>query len=248
MDAKRILIVDDDAELCRLLTEYLEAEGFVSSSAHDGEGGLCQALSGGFDLVILDVMLPGANGFEVLHRIRETSMIPVVMLTARGDDVDRIVGLEIGADDYLAKPFLPRELVARMRAVLRRARPDGRDASGAGAGGASPITLDDVTLVPDSRSVRVRGEAVRLTDAEFGVLHLLLANAGSVVARDDLYRQALGREFPPEDRSLAVHVSNLRRKLGEPEGGGLRIKAVRGEGYIYCRPEPGALLAGDAAR
>lgn len=232
MDAKRILVVDDDTELCQLLKEYLEAEGFITASAHDGKTGLTQALSGEYAMVILDVMLPLANGFEVLHRIRETSMIPVVMLTARGDDVDRIVGLEIGADDYLAKPFLPRELVARMRAVLRRARPGAREDA------PSSITLDDVTLAPNSRTVRVRGESVRLTDAEFGVLHLLLVNAGSVVQRDDLYRQALGREFPPEDRSLAVHVSNLRRKLGEPEGGGTRIKAVRGEGYIYCRPEP----------
>jgi len=241
MEEKRILVVDDDTELCQLLTEYLEPEGFGVVSAHDGESGLSQALSGQSDLVILDVMLPKANGFEVLHKIREASQVPVIMLTARGDDVDRIVGLEIGADDYLPKPFLARELVARIRAVLRRTRPETHEAS------CVSITLDDVTLVPDSRAVRVAGSPVRLTDAEFGVLHMLLANAGSVVARDDIYRQALGREFPPEDRSLAVHVSNLRRKLGAPQGGGTRIKAIRGEGYIYCRPEPtGALGEGSS--
>ncbi|WP_028587047.1 response regulator transcription factor [Desulfocurvus vexinensis] len=231
MDDKLILVVDDDEELCGLLAEYLGPEGFVVRAVHDGATGLTEALSGRYALAILDVMLPGANGFEVLHRIREASPLPVIMLTARGDDVDRIVGLEIGADDYLAKPFLPRELVARMRAVLRRARADAPAPAQA-----APLTLGDVTLVPDSRALRVRGAQVHLTDAEFSILHALLAGAGRVVPREELCRVALGREAAPEDRSLAVHVSNLRRKLSEA-GAHPVIKAVRGEGYIFCRPE-----------
>lgn len=231
MDEKLILVVDDDEELCGLLTEYLGPEGFVVRAVHDGAAGLAEALSGRYALVILDVMLPGANGFEVLHRIREASPLPVIMLTARGDDVDRIVGLEIGADDYLAKPFLPRELVARMRAVLRRARADAPAPAQT-----APLTLGDVTLVPDSRALRVHGAQVHLTDAEFSILHALLAGAGRVVPREELCRMALGREAAPEDRSLAVHVSNLRRKLSEA-GANPVIKAVRGEGYIFCRPE-----------
>ncbi len=232
MDEKLILVVDDDEELCGLLTQYLEPEGFRVRAVHDGVAGLAEALSGRYALAILDVMLPGANGFEVLHRVREASPLPVIMLTARGDDVDRIVGLEIGADDYLPKPFLPRELVARMRAVLRRVRADAPAASRPG-----PLALDGLSLAPDSRSLRVHGAQVHLTDAEFSILYALLAGAGAVVPREELCRVALGREAAPEDRSLAVHVSNLRRKLAEA-GATPAIKAVRGEGYILCRPEP----------
>src|SRR2546426_9455309 len=165
----RILVIDDDVELCSLVAEYLGAEGFTVESVHDGERGLERALSGDHLLVVLDVMLPGMNGFEVLRRIREMSRAPVLLLTARGEDVDRIVGLEIGADDYLPKPFNPRELVARIRAILRRTR-EGKGALEP----AQPVRVGDVELDPATRSVRQNGKPVELTSVEFNLLHALL--------------------------------------------------------------------------
>jgi two-component system, OmpR family, response regulator CpxR len=226
---KKILIIDDDTGLCELLSSYLSSEGFDVESAHDGAEGADRALSGDYALVVLDVMLPKLNGFEVLRRIRQSSQVPVLMLTARGDEIDRIVGLEMGADDYLPKPFNPRELVARLRAIQRRtlAPPDGAQAK--------PDTLEvgDVTLDLGTRTVRCAGAPVELTSLEFSVFEALLRLAGTVVSREELTRQALGREFGSYDRSIDVHVSSLRKKLGPGTGGEDRIKSVRGIGYLY---------------
>jgi DNA-binding response OmpR family regulator len=234
----RILVIDDDTELCELLADYLSPEGFAVETANDGRTGAERALSGEHALVVLDVMLPEMNGFEVLRRIREHSRIPVLMLTARGDDVDRIVGLEMGADDYLPKPFNPRELVARIRAIQRRteasAEREERAASPAGH-----LTVGDVELDAGTRSVRRSGEAVELTAVEFSLLEMLLRRAGQVVEREELVRTVLGRRLSPYDRSIDVHVSSLRRKLGHEVAGMERIKTVRGVGYQYALP-PGA--------
>ena len=226
-----ILIVDDDTELCELVTEYLDDEGFEVESVHDGASGVERCLATEPDLVILDVMLPELSGFAVLNKIREKSKVPIIMLTARGEDVDRIVGLEMGADDYLAKPFNPRELVARIRAILRRAA--GSEALGEET---TLLTIADLEMDPGSRQVRNSSGQVELTGAEFAVLETLVRAAGIVVARDDLSRQALGRRASAFDRSLDVHLSNLRRKLGPLPDGGERIKTVRGVGYLYVKP------------
>jgi two-component system response regulator CpxR len=227
----RVLVVDDDAELCELLREYLEGEGYAVQTAGDGERGASAALDGTVELVVLDVMLPGLSGFDVLRRIRARSAVPVIMLTARGEDVDRIVGLELGADDYLAKPFNPRELAARIRAVLRRTT--------AGAAGASPtvVTVGDLELDAGARRVRRAGEVVELTGTEFSLLERLVRAAGTVVRRDALFREVLGRRAAAYDRSLDVHLSNLRRKLGPLPGGGERIATLRGVGFQYVVEE-----------
>lgn len=222
-----ILLIDDDVELCELVSEYLAGEGFDVEVAYDGNAGLTRAQENLHDLVILDVMLPGLTGFEVLRRLRESSSIPVLMLTARGEDVDRIVGLEMGADDYLPKPFNPRELAARMRAVLRRASAE--PATG------DRLSLDDVVVDLGTRTVTVAGEEIDLTGVEFSLLESLVRSAGNVVSRDELSKAALFRRASAFDRSLDVHISNLRRKLGPTEGGGDRIKTIRGSGYQYVR-------------
>jgi DNA-binding response OmpR family regulator len=226
-----ILIVDDDVELCELVTEYLEDEGLAVDSVHDGVSGVEACLADEPDLVILDVMLPELGGFAVLSKIRETSRVPVIMLTARGEEVDRIVGLEMGADDYLPKPFNPRELVARIRAILRRTAGtvESDDES-------AVIRVHDLEMDIGSRRVICSSGEVDLTGAEFAVLETLARAAGSVVSRDDLSRRALDRRASPFDRSLDVHLSNLRKKLGPLAGGGERIKTVRGVGYLYVKP------------
>jgi DNA-binding response OmpR family regulator len=229
----RILVVDDDVTLCGLLAEYLEPEGFGVDAVHDGDQGVEAVRAGSYDLVVLDVMLPRGNGFDVLHRIRSVTTIPVLMLTARGEDVDRIVGLEMGADDYLAKPFNPRELVARIRAVLRRARKDQAVGGAAAQSASRRISVGDVTLDTDTREARCLGRRVELTSVEFGLLALLLRNAGQLVAREEMNREVLGRALSPYDRSIDVHVSKLRKKLGHEVGGVERIKSVRGAGYVY---------------
>lgn len=227
----QILIVDDDIELCGLVQEYLTAEGFSSKAVHDGEQGLQQGLSGDYVLVVLDVMLPGINGFEVLRRLRSVSKIPVLLLTARGEDVDRIVGLEIGADDYLPKPFNPRELVARIRAILRRSKP-GRAADSI----PEILNVGDVELDPSTRTVQRGGQAVELTSVEFNLLEVLLREAGRVVTRERLVNAVLSRKFMPFDRSIDMHVSKVRRKLGDSEENGDHIKTIRGVGYMFARP------------
>jgi DNA-binding response OmpR family regulator len=228
---ERILVIDDDVELCNLVGEYLQAEGFTIECVHDGENGLQRATAGGYLLVVLDVMLPGINGFEVLRRIRATSRLPVLLLTARGEDVDRIVGLEIGADDYLPKPFNPRELVARIRAVLRRTRSDGKPAPSA----PDIVRVGEVELDPATRMVRNEGKPVDLTSVEFNLLEVLLREAGRVVPRERLVNAVLSRKFSPFDRSIDMHVSKVRKKLGDTDSDE-HIKTVRGVGYIFARP------------
>jgi two-component system response regulator CpxR len=229
----RILVIDDDVELCALVGEYLEPEGFQIESVYDGNRGLERALSGDHRLVVLDVMLPGMNGFDVLRKIRNTSRIPVLLLTARGEDVDRIVGLEIGADDYLPKPFNPRELVARIRAVLRRSQAGEKT-----AGAAIPdiLHVGDIELDPATRTVRHHGQPVELTSVEFNLLHVLLREAGRVVTRERLVDEVLSRKFSPFDRSIDMHVSKVRKKLGDTDNGADHIKTVRGVGYIFAHP------------
>jgi two-component system, OmpR family, response regulator CpxR len=224
----RVLIIDDDEELCDLVSEYLTVEGFETTSVHDGETGLDRALSGKFDLAILDVMLPKINGFDVLRNLRERSGLPVLMLTARGDDMERIVGLEIGADDYLPKPFNPRELVARLRAILRRASADEADIARV-----EKLVVDDLELSASSRSVKREGQELPVTSVEFDLLSALLREAGRVVKKEELSENVLERRLSPYDRSLDMHISNLRKKLGPRTDGSDRIKTVRSVGYIY---------------
>ena len=230
----RILIIDDDFELCTLVSEYLAAEGFRVEAVHDGETGLQRATIGNYLLIVLDVMLPGMSGFDVLRRVRATSRIPVLLLTARGEDVDRIVGLEIGADDYLPKPFNPRELVARIRAILRRSAADPK-----ALGAPQPpeiLKVGDIELDPATRTVRHAGEPVELTSVEFNLLEVLLREAGRVVTREQLVSAVLSRKFSPFDRSIDMHVSKVRKKLGDMNGEEEHIKTVRGVGYILARP------------
>lgn len=236
--AQRVLIVDDDTELCDLLKEYLRREGMEAQAIHDGENGVAQAKSGNYSILVLDVMLPGIGGFEVLRRLRSSggvgASLPVLMLTARREEVDRVLGLEAGADDYLIKPFSPRELVARLRAILRRVSREGEPV----ASGAARRTLrvGDLELDNSSREVRRGEENVELTSAEFDLLETLMRSAGEIVTREAISKAALGRDLMPFDRSIDVHISNLRRKLGPDARGMERIKAVRGVGYIYALP------------
>lgn len=228
----RILVIDDDNELCELLTDYLQPEGFAVETAGDSQLGIERALSGEHSLVVLDVMLPHISGFEVLRRIRVSSGIPVLMLTARGDEVDRIVGLEMGADDYLPKPFNPRELVARLRAIHRRTeesrqKPEIRRLD-------EVLTVGDLILEPRTRLVKKAGLRIIVTAAEFSLLQELLQEAGRVVSREKLAEKVLGRKLTMFDRSIDVHVSSLRKKLGLETGGAERIKTIRGVGYLYA--------------
>jgi DNA-binding response OmpR family regulator len=221
-----VLLVDDDRELCQMLTEYLEAEHFDVTAVHDGGDALAALKLGEFQLVILDVMLPSVGGFDVLRKLGASYATPILMLTARGDDVDRIVGLELGADDYLSKPFNPRELVARMRAILRRATH--RSARG---GAPDELSVGRIVLNTGTRQVRVAEAQVQLTGAEFRVLELLMRSAGQVISREAMTEQALGRKLVPYDRSIDTHISNLRRKLDLEMGKNPEIKNVRGSGY-----------------
>ncbi|HEX8879840.1 MAG TPA: response regulator transcription factor [Candidatus Acidoferrum sp.] len=219
-----VLLVDDDVELCSSLTRLLSMDGFSVKAVHDGDSGVQLALKGEYDLVILDVMLPGGDGRKVLRRIRLTSQVPVIMLTARGDEADRIVGLERGADDYLPKPFNPRELVARMRAVLRRK---------SGSAPREVFKIGDLRIDCGQRRVVRGGGNVILTGAEFDILLLLVRSAGKVISREEIAEAALGRSMGFFDRSIDNHVSNLRKKLGTHVGGVERIQNVRGTGYVY---------------
>jgi two-component system response regulator CpxR len=230
---QRILIIDDDVELCELVTEYLASDGYDVAAVHNGIPGVERALSGEFALVVLDLMLPGIEGYEVLRRIRSRSSIPVIMLSARGEESDRIRGLETGADDYVPKPFNPRELAARIHAVLRRApaRAKGTVTSAPGR-----IALGDVVLDVGARSIRCGIREVGLTSVEFDLLVVFLKTPGRVILREELARAVLGRELGTLDRSVDVHVSNLRKKLGALPDGRERIKAIRSSGYLYAAP------------
>jgi two-component system response regulator CpxR len=228
---ERVLVIDDDVELCRLVTQFMTGEGFTIECVTSGTDGVKRVLSGDYALVMLDVMMPDMNGYDVLRRIRAESRTPVLMLTARGDTLDRVLGLEMGADDYLPKPFDPSELAARTRAILRRARPQ---AAGPSASPTPPIVVGDVALDPAVRMARRNGEVVDLTTVEFELLAVLMRTAGRTVSREALVPEVLGREFSPFDRSIDTHVCNLRRKLGPLEDGSDRIKGVRGAGYLYA--------------
>ena len=224
----RILLADDDIELGDMLTEYLGKEGFEVDVAHDGDTALNKALANPYDLLILDVMMPNRSGFDVLRELRGRSLLPVLMLTARGDDIDSIVGLELGADDYLAKPSNPRVMVARIRAILRRA-----EAHNGSERSFDQIALDDIVMHTGSRTVMCGNIPISMTSTEFSVLDVLLREAGTIVTKAILSERALGRKLSRYDRSLDMHVSNLRKKLGPLPDGQERIKTVRGVGYIY---------------
>ena len=229
----RLLIVDDDRALVNLLKRFLEAEGFQVDGAYDQASGLQAARSGEHELIILDVMLPGGSGFELLKALRQESDVPVLLLTARGEAVDRILGLEIGADDYIPKPFDPRELVARIRAVLRRTR-EGLPAGVRGEQHDEVLSVSGITMSMASRSVVCEGKPVDLTSVEFNVLELLLRNAGNVVTREQIAEVALGRPLNAFDRSVDVHVSRLRKKLGSCPGSDELIRPIRGIGYFLA--------------
>lgn len=224
----KILLVDDDNELVDLLTEYLSSEGFDVASAEDGNLALRMigSNSSAYDVIVLDVMLPKMDGFDVLNRLRSNCNTPVIMLTARGDEVDRIDGLESGADDYLPKPCNPRELVARVRAILRRTQSDSVSSK-------NIIRIGDLEIAPSSRTVVMSGQEVILTSTEYSVLENLAESAGEIVSKDDLAMSALGRKLTLYDRSLDMHISNLRKKLGPDSAGNERIKTIRGRGYLY---------------
>jgi two-component system, OmpR family, response regulator CpxR len=224
-----ILVIDDDVEMCGMLAEYLQSEGLQVETVHNGEHGLQRALSGEHSLILLDIMLPKINGIEVLRRLRTESNARVLLLTARGEEVDRIIGLEVGADDYVPKPFSARELLARIRAILRR--PETGPAANSRV--SSRVVLGDVEMDKGTRSVRRAGSDVELTALEFNLLELLLRMAGQVVTRERVAAAILGRQFSPFDRSIDVHVSKLRRKLGPQASGQERIKSIRSVGYIY---------------
>ncbi|HXD34330.1 MAG TPA: response regulator transcription factor [Pyrinomonadaceae bacterium] len=225
---QQILVIDDDIELCELVAEYLEPDGYKVEAVHDGEAGLERALSGDHALAVLDYMLPTMNGFEVLRRIRARSRLPIVMLTARGDDINRIIGLQMGADDYLPKPFNPLELAARISAVLRRTQSEPVQNSDS-----QVIVLGDIEMDHRTHTVRRANEIVELTVVEYSLLAKFLSAPGRILEREELVKEVLHRNLSPFDRSIDTHVSNLRKKLGHQVNGVERIKTIRSVGYIY---------------
>ncbi|MDO5530682.1 response regulator transcription factor [Sutterella sp.] len=229
---RRILIIDDDVELVTLLVDYFTLEGFQTTPAHNGAAGLSLAETEHFDLVVLDVMMPGMNGVDVLKRLREHSQIPVLMLTARGDPVDRIVGLELGADDYVQKPCPPRELVARINAILRRAS-SMRTVT-------APIEVGPLKVDSSLRSVSAFGREIELTSTEFSLLELLARHAGSPVSKEEIYPKVLGRQMGPYDRAIDVHVSSIRHKIVPVVGQQVQIESIRGVGYQLIVRSPDA--------
>lgn len=227
----KVLILDDDRELCALLVDYVRAAGMLVESAPSGEAGLGMLQSEKYDIVLLDVMMPGMSGFDVLAQIRRSSNVPVLMLTARGGEGDRIAGLEGGADDYVPKPCLPREIVARLRAILKRTRNAGAETGAAGHG--SDLAVGDLGLRPAQHTASVRGVRVPLTNTEYVLLEMLVKSRGRPVSRQDLCREALGRPLERFDRSIDVHVHNIRQKLGPLPDGRPRIRAAIRKGYFY---------------
>ncbi|MBS1142602.1 MAG: Response regulator receiver:Transcriptional regulatory protein, C-terminal [Proteobacteria bacterium] len=223
-----VLLVDDDVELAEMLGDYLAQDGFVVTTLHDGLSGVEAALSGQYAIAVLDVMMPGLSGVEVLRRIRASSPMPVLMLTAKGDDMDRIVGLELGADDYVPKPCLPRELAARLRAILRRAAPSSEPL-------AAPIVVGELCIRPEQRRVEWAGSAVELTSTEYNLLEVLARNAGKPVSKNELSEQAMGRPLVRFDRSIDVHLSSIRHKLGSLPDGRSCIQTVYRQGYQLIR-------------
>jgi two-component system response regulator CpxR len=219
-----VLLIDDDVELCELMREFFAARSMTVEAIHDGRRGLARALAGDHDLILLDVMLPGLEGFEVLRQVRRRSDVPMIMLTARTARADRVAGLDAGADDYLPKPFEPEELVARIRAVLRRS---GRPAVGA----SEALEVNGVRLIPGTREVWCSGTPAEITTTEFDILELLIRSAGRIISRNEMSAAIYRRPASAQDRSLDVHVSHLRKKLG-PLGG--LIRTIRGVGYLFC--------------
>jgi len=232
---EKILLVEDDSELCELLCEYFKTEGLYVEWVHNGREGLDKAFSGIYSIIILDLMLPGMDGLEVLKNLRKESTVPVLILTAKGDDVDRIVGLELGADDYLPKPFNPRELLARVRAILRRVRGNKNEDQEDKV--EKVLSVGDLKLYPSSRTAILDGKTIELTSTEYDLLEFLMASAGKLVNRQHLVQKVLKRSYSPFDRSVDVHISNLRKKLGPYSDGQKRIKTIRGEGYIFTIPK-----------
>lgn len=231
----RILLVDDDPKLCRLVTEYLRPFGFDIVSAHTGTEGLKRALQGGFQALILDCMLPGMDGFEVLRQLRKVSTVPVLMLTALGDESDRIAGLELGADDYLPKTFSTRELLARLRAVTRRSAITAGLNAGQAEAADDEITIQDLCLDTAARRATLGGQPLVLTALEFDLLWCLARAPERVLSRDQLLNEISGREYEVFDRSIDVHISSLRRKLGDDPKKPRFIKTVRSAGYMLLR-------------
>jgi len=223
-----ILMIDDDTELCQLVAEYLAMDGFSLQAVHDGKQGLLAAQQGQQDLVLLDVMLPGLDGLSLLKTLRQQRYCPVMMLTARGDDIDRILGLELGADDYLAKPFNPRELVARIKAILRRVELIQQDNSTS-----SPIlSVNGVELNKQNRQVSCQQQLLTLTATEFQLLELLMQRHGELVSKEELSKSVLGRHLQQYDRSLDMHISNIRKKLAHCSEQD-KIQTLRGSGYLF---------------
>ncbi len=227
---RTILVVDDDQRLRDLVAEYLGSRGYAVVTAADGEEGLARLRAGGIDLVVLDVMLPKRDGFDICRELRTFTRVPVIMLTARGDEMDRIVGLEIGADDYMPKPFNPRELLARVQAVLRRV-----ETSGGQDGTKESLLAGPIAIDPDRRVATLEGKAIDLTTTEFEILRTLVANAGRVIPRERLMELARGEEFASFERSVDVHVSHIRKKLGDDPKNPTFVKTVRGIGYTMPR-------------
>jgi two-component system response regulator CpxR len=232
MNDAKILLADDDVELCQLLRDFLVREGFTIDVSNDGDDALQRAQTGKYDALILDVMLPQRSGLELLRELRRDNCLPVLMLTALGEDVDRIVGLELGADDYVPKPCNPREIAARLRAILRRTRGDGETRL-------ADISVGPVALRAASRTVTLRGEPVALTGTEFNILAILMREAGHVVSKETLSQDVLGRPLGPFDRSIDVHISKLRRKLGNAADGKSLIGTVHRGGYLFRVVEEG---------
>ena len=224
-----VILIDDDRELGVMLTDFLRPDRLELTVCGSVEDGLECLASGNFDLVILDIMLPGISGLDALKQIRRTSDVPVIMLTARGDDVDRIIGLEFGADDYLAKPFNPRELVARIKAILRRSQREAPESD--------RLKLGEIELQPRTRRASVGGDALRLTGTEFEILRCLLETPGEVVSKEQLSERALGRRLLPYDRSIDTHISNLRGKLEQAGNHKESIQNQRGVGYLLIPGE-----------
>ena len=223
-----ILIIDDDIELCQLVADYLALDGYQLDMVHDGLSGLKKAQTGNYQLILLDVMLPSLDGLSLLKALRSDNYCPVLMLTARGEDIDRIIGLELGADDYLAKPFNPRELQARVKAILRRVEFAHHENHPAG----QLLKVNQVTLNPQNRQVHCQEQNINLTATEFQLLEMLMRQAGQLVSKEALSQQVLGRRLQLYDRSLDMHISNIRKKLSQ-FANDEKIQTLRGSGYLF---------------
>lgn len=232
----RILLVDDDLELCQLMSDFLSLEGFTIDVVHNGEDALSQTQKHQYDVIVLDVMMPKLNGFDTLRQLRADNQTPVLMMTARGDEVDRIVGFEMGADDYLPKPCSPRELVARLRAIIRRVEME-RETENTPTSNGDSLHHVDLELKPGSHKARRNGELLDLTQTEFRLLQMLMEQPGEMVSKDAMMKTVLNRTLGPFDRTIDMHISNLRKKLGPMDNGDQRIITIRGVGYLLAIPE-----------